>query len=232
MFKLSQFKAEIETSGVMRTNQFMVNFAPPPSLRNDPSIKALDDSTTSSIAMDRISLRCEAVQMPGMSFATLDGPPRLGYGPIEAIPYGAIFDDITLTFLVDSRGDVHRFFYNWMNSIVNFQSKGQSAVGSALGPVKGMKAFEVNFKDNFVTDINIEVYDVSGSVPPPRPTPAGQTPAPAQTRIEFGRKIMASKVYRAFPKLLPSFDLAWNTTDEIVRISIPFTYTDFETSYF
>jgi hypothetical protein len=203
MFKLSQFRSEIESRGVMRTNTFNVTFAPPASLRSDASI------------MDRMTLRCESVQLPGMGFATIDGPPRFGYGPIEAIPYGAVFDDITCTFLVDARGEVHRFFYRWMNTIVNFQSRGQSNLTGSLGPLTNMAAYEVSFKDNIVTDLTIDVYDTGVE----------------SNGSEKGKKVMSAKVYRAFPKLLPSLDMSWNSTDEFVRLSIPFNYTDFEVSY-
>ncbi len=222
MFKLSQFKAEIEARGVMRTNTFHVSFAPPQTLRGGASASKLDNTQT-QVPMDRMSLRCESVQLPGMGFATIDGPPAFGYGPIEAIPYGAIFDDITCTFLVDARGDVHRFFYMWMNSIVNFHAQGQNKLKEDnLGPVRGMKAYEVNFKDRFVTDITIDVYDTS----------TGFNTAIEGTSSGTGQKVMSAKVYRAFPKLLPSLDMSWNSTDEVVRLPIPFNYTDFEVTYF
>jgi hypothetical protein len=223
MFKLSQFRSEIESRGVMRTNTFHVSFAAPPAIRGGPTSRLLDNSA-SDVPMDRMSLRCESVQLPGMGFATIDGPPRMGYGPIEAIPYGAVFDDITCTFLVDARGDVHRFFYRWMNSIVNFHSRGQTGFDvSGRGPVTAMKPYEVNYKDNTVTDLTIDVYDTGTGV---------NTAATGATTDRTGQRVLSAKVYRAFPKLLPSLDMSWNSTDEIVRLSIPFNYTDFEVLYF
>ena len=228
MFKLSQFRTEIESKGVMRTNTFHVSFAAPPTLRDgvatlrDGVVSNLLDNRATDAPMDRISLRCESVQLPGMGLANIDGPPRFGYGPIETVPYGAVFEDITCTFLVDASGDIHRFFYRWMNTIVNFHARGQS-VKETYGPIRDMKAYEVNFKDNFVTDLVIDVYDTSTGI---------NTTAPGATTDRTGQKVMTAKVYRAFPKIIPSLDMSWNATDEIVRLPIPFSYTDFEVFYY
>lgn len=223
---------EIQNAGVLRTNRYFVSFAPPKYLVDKISSSNLD-KVGSSMPLDRITLRCESAQIPGMSLATIDGPPRPGYGPIEAIPYGTIFDDITLSFIVDSRSDIHKFFYEWMNCIVNFHSKGQSKLKDASGPVGGMKTYEVGYKDDFCTDLIITVYDTfddvaAGAAPTERPANAVQaTPSTAA----ISNKIMTAKAYRAFPKLLPSFDLSWGSNDEFVRLQIPFTYTDFDVEY-
>lgn len=213
MFKLSEFITEVESRGVMRTNTFLVNFGLPVALRQP--------SETKSASLEMMTLRCDSVQLPGMGFATIDGPPSLGYGPIEAIPYGAVFDDITCTFLVDARGDIHKFFYNWMNAIVNFNAQGQTKLKDSTGPITGMKPYEVNFKDDITTTINIEVYD----------TGTGVSNDPSNKSTRTGQKVMTARAYKAFPKILPSLDLSWGTTDEVVRLSIPFNYTDFNIEY-
>lgn len=218
MFKISDFAAEINKSGVLRNNRFLCSFAAPKYLSQAgrrTSADQLDIDGQGNTQLERLSLRCEAVQLPGISFATIDGPPRPGYGPLEATPYNTIFDDITLTFIVDNRSDVHRFFYKWMNTIVNFNSQGQSKLKDASGPVPGMKTYEVGYKDKFATDLIIDVYDASE---------AGGT--------LIGKKVMRAKAYRAFPKALPSLDLNWGTNDDVVKLTIPFTYTDFDVEYF
>lgn len=213
MFSINQFLSEINTGGVLKTNRYHVTFAAPKYLQDAARNGRLNNSSVNT-PLDVISLRCESVQLPGMSFASIDSTSRAGYGPIETMPYNIIYDDITLAFVVDSKSDVHRFFYNWCNSIVNFHSQGQSKLKDALGPVKGMKTYEVGYKDNYVTDIEISVYN--------------NTTTPAAPN---GEKVMTAKVYRAFPKLLPSVDLSWASTDEHVKLSIPFSYTDFEVEY-
>ena len=213
MFDINAFRTEINNGGVLRNNKYHVSFAAPKYLRDAQLVGTLDNSGTST-PLDVITLRCESVQLPGMSFASVDNASRAGYGPIETMPYGVIYDDITLSFIVDAKSDVHRFFYNWVNSIVNFHSQGQSKLKDHLGPVDKMKTYEVGYKDNYVTDITVDVYDGLET-----------------TEKKAGNKVLTAKIYRAFPKLLPSVDLAWAATDEMVRLSIPFSYTDFEVYY-
>jgi hypothetical protein len=156
--------------------------------------------------------------------ATIDsGTPRLGYGPIESVPYSTIFDDITLTFLVDSKSEIHRFFYRWMNTIVNFHSRGQTQLRDAKGPVQGMKTYEVGYKKDFATNIDITVYDGSAN--------STVTEAGSNRVLSQGNRVMHITAFNAYPKTLPSFEMSWGATDEVVRLQIPFSYTDFEVTY-
>ena len=197
MFNISEFQQEILDNGVLRSNRYLVTFNPPKYLSNENT--------------KYLSLRCESAQIPGMTFATVDGPPRFGYGPIESNPYGVIYDDVTLNFILDSKTDVYNFFYKWSNSIVNYQSIGQSALKDSGGPVKGMKTWEVGYKDSYVTDITISIYDGSGTV----------------DQLDAGNKVMEVTLYRAFPKNLPTFDMNWEGNNDIVKLPVQFNYTDF-----
>lgn len=203
MRNISDFRQEIYNNGVLRNNRYLVSFGAPTYLRGDQG-------------MEKFTLRCESAQMPGMTFATIDGAPRFGYGPIESNPYGVIFDDATLTFVLDAKANIHKFFYRWSNSIVNYQARGQSALKDDNGPVSGMKTYEVGYKDSYVTDITIGVYSESAS---------------SKGSADM-KQVMETKLYRAFPKNLPQFDLSWNNVNDVIRLPISFNYTDFSTKYF
>lgn len=187
MFTIDKFRAEINNNGVMKTNRFLVSFEAPQSMR--------------PYNTDKLTLRCESVQWPGVSFATLDTPPRAGYGATELIPYAPIFEDVTLNFLVDKKSDTHKFFFNWMNKIVNLRSEGQTKLKDG--------AYEVGYKDSYKTDIHISVYNESqGNTIP-----------------------MEATLYRAFPRALPGFDLNWANNDEVMKLNVQFTYTDYYIDY-
>lgn len=198
MFKLNDFMASISTRGVLKSTRYTVSFTPPAYVR---SIAGL-------VGPETLSIRCDTVQFPGASLTTIDGPPRYGYGPIESIPYNISMDDITCSFIVDAGSEIHRFFYSWVSTIVNFQAKGGMSLSAASGAGTGFAAYEVGYKDNYTTDLIISVYDSTD------------------------KKVMEAKAYRAYPKLLPSVDLNWGATDEIVKLVIPFTYVDFDVNYF
>lgn len=197
MFKLNDFMASISTKGVLKSTRYLVTFNPPAYLRNQ-----------GLIGTDTLSLRCDSVQFPGASLATIDGPPRYGYGPIETIPYNVTMDDITCSFIVDAGSQIHKFFYTWISSIVNFRAGGGTNLKDARGPVANHVAYEVGYKDNFTVDLSIDVYDSTD------------------------KKVMQAKAFKAFPKLLPSVDFNWGAQDEIVKLVIPFTYVDFQVDYF
>lgn len=200
MFNIKNFREEINKNGILQDNRYIVSFNPPEYLKSEKT--------------DQLTLRCESAQIPGVSFATVDGPPRIGYGPVETVPYGVIFDDVGLNFLLDAKANVHQLFYKWMNSIVNYQSQGHSSLKEARGPVSGMKPFEVGYKDKYSTDIDITVYNHSGE------------------GNEAGTKVMAVKLYRAFPKSLPTFDVAWQSTNSPIKLPVRFAYTDYTIKYY
>lgn len=208
MLNINNFMAEIHNTGVLRNNRYIMTFGTPKYLRDAKADIGFNNDATPDIPLDRITLRCEQVQFPGMSFVTVDSTPRFGYGAIEAVPYGAMFDDLSAMFIVDARSDIHRFFYKWVNSIVSFNARGQTKLNDMANVVRGMKAYEVGYKDDYTTDIAITMYDQNDN------------------------KVMTGTAYRAFPKLLPSIDLGWAANDEYVRLTIPFSYTDFAVDYF
>jgi len=200
MFNIEKFNAEISTKGVMRSNRFLAHITIPEYLKKVPSLAGVD----------QLTLRCEQAQLPGMAFTTADNAGiRLGYGPMEGVPYGVAFDDIGLVFILDAEGKVYKFFYEWVNRIVNFQAEGQN-VQNILSSKNA--AYEVGYKDYYCADITIDVFDTT------------QDP-------EKGKKILSVKLFRAYPKALPSIDLNWASESEIIRLPIEFNYTDYKITF-
>ncbi len=115
-FGANAFVTEIASKGVLHLNRFMVSFG---------SIRGLAAASNTGL-QNRLTLRAEGVRLPSAVFANADSiGPRAGYGPIESIPYGVVFDQIPITFSIDGHGEVHRFFYEWTNLIVNYRAGGQ-----------------------------------------------------------------------------------------------------------
>lgn len=191
MFNINKFSTEINNNGVLKSNRFIVDFGLP---------KALESNYNNT---EVISLRCDNVQWPGVSWATLESPPRAGYGATEIIPYAPIFEDISMNFIVDKNSYVHKFFFDWMNKIVNLRSEGQSRYRDG--------AFLVGYKNDYSSKINIKVHkeDSTGD----------------------GDWAMMGTLYRAFPRAMQSFDLNWASNDDMIKLNIQFTYTDYYVEY-
>jgi hypothetical protein len=161
-----------------------------------------------------LSLRAESVTLPGMSFASADGlPPRFGYGTVEGIPYNAIFDPVTINFAIDGKGTVYRFFYSWAKSIVNFEARGQNPRNlSTTNDTPGMQTYEVQYKDNYVRDIIIQVYK------------------PYQNPVKEDY-LMELKLYRAYPRNFSPLQMSWEERNNYLRLPITFDYTDFDVKF-
>lgn len=194
-FEISKFRSEINTGGVLKTNRFVVEF---------PAL--------TGVSKEMVSLRCESVQWPGVSFMTMDTPPRAGYGATELIPYAPIFEDVTLSFIVDKNSKVHKFFYEWMNKIVNLQSEGQTNLKGDGGEKK--PAYEVGYKKDYSAEIHITMFRDTG------------------VSKEENHAAMTAKLYGAFPKALPAFELNWGSENEVLRLNVQFAYTDYYIKYY
>ena len=61
-----------------------------------------------------LNYRCEAAQLPGRTFATME---QRTYGPIEKFPYLNTYNDLELTFMVTDDMSQKTFFDKWMEII-------------------------------------------------------------------------------------------------------------------
>lgn len=206
LIRINDFISSINKKGVLKDNKYVVSFRLPNYLQTN-AISIFNGINSSFL----LSLRCENASIPGLQFASVDGPPRFGYGPIEYNPYNVVYEDITLTFLLDSDSEIHKIFYDWMNSIVNFHAQGQALIGSAnaaKGPVSGMAPYEVGYKDDYITDLKVEVYPDAN----------------------YDKASMELIAYRAFPKSVTPLNLNWSDGQPL-KLQVVMTYTDFEINY-
>lgn len=183
-FKISEFTADINKRGVLHTHSF------------DASFRRPNCMSTNKAAPGSLSIRCESASMPGVTLASAEGPPRLGVGPNEHQPYGVTFDDVTLGFIVDRKSEIYQFFYQWMNYIVNYNTS------------KGETGYEVGYRQNFMTEIFVTLYDSS------------QKPIQKMT------------MRRAYPKSISAVDLNWDSQGTLVKLSIPFSYKTYDIEFF
>jgi len=174
-------------NGFSRPSLFYVEIVPPKSMFGT----AERDNAKS------LAFLSESANLPGVSLATTDVR-RYGYGPTERKPYAPIFVDTTITFLVDNKGVVQSFFYKWINSIVKFDTV-VGGNGSVFNN-RLINPFEVNYKDDYSSDIIITTVDDSNN------------------------DIVNVRYTKAFPIFMGDISLGWNDTDSVARLPITFTY--------
>jgi hypothetical protein len=193
---LASFKSSINNKGIIKTNRYEARFS-----FSDRHYLA----KSSYIDQRLLSIRCDSATLPGITLASADGPPRLGYGPVERRPYVPLFDDLTLTFMVDAGSQVHKILYEWINCIVNTEGRGARTLGTAR-PNTNAVAYEVGYRDNYDSILELLVFKDSGV------------------------STMTFTAYNVFPMAFPQVAMNWNEGD-ILRLPIPFAYTDFTVDY-
>jgi len=118
---LNDFISLVKLGGLARTNRYTV------------LIPKFGD-----IARD-VLLLCDQVQLPGTNFNTAD---MRTYGETRKAPYERLYDDVNMSFYVDTSLTVKKFFDEWQNSIQNPISR------------------NFNYYDDYTCDIVIEVQDL------------------------------------------------------------------------
>ena len=115
------------TTDIARVNRFDVVFLPP-------------DKMMSDFYLEEMFYRCEAANLPGRTFGTVDQ--KFGSNPTQKYPMHASYEDITLSFIVSDDMKERTFFDIWMEF------------------VNPSKTFDFAYKDNYVSpSIFIQQYD-------------------------------------------------------------------------
>jgi hypothetical protein len=147
--------------------------------------------------MRNLAFLSESTNLPGVALQTSEVR-RYGYGPTERKPYLPSFIDTNFSFFVDGSGLIQKFFYKWMNGIVKFDETVNGS-GATYG-TNTLQPFEVNYKDQYATDILITTVD------------------------ENNNDIINVRLTKAFPIFMGDISLGWGDTDSISRLPITFTY--------
>ncbi len=202
-FAISNFRAELDSGSVLPSHSYLVTFSP---FRNSPDTLVLNQMM--SAYRDPLTLRCENVVLPTLQLLEEENVRRYGYGPVEKIPYGVQFGDLTLTWIVDRYSEVPDFFHHWMNSIVTYEAKGalmREGVSTRQG-LTSRGAYEVGFKDDYTCPVlTVNVYN--------------------QQLVAVADYVM----YDVFPMNIQSANLSWAEENQYQKFTVTFAFTDMET---
>lgn len=102
MALINDFIAQVKEGGLARTNRYIVDFKPPVSGEDDTKRKLI--------------LFCDQVQLPGQNYSTVQ---NRTFGEFREVPYERIYDNISLTFFVDTDMNVKKLFDKWMDKIAD-----------------------------------------------------------------------------------------------------------------
>lgn len=186
-FNIKDFTSDIRTRGIVRTNSFLAYILPPKGLRT-----AYKDTK-------KFIIRCDSASIPSASFLNYELY-RYGFGVQESAPYSVQFEPINLSFIMDSQAEIYTFFYRWMNTIVNYNTKKGINV-----PIQNPKhkPYEVGYKDDYATTVRVAIFN------------------------EKAQNIIEITLNDAFPMSISEIQMNWASDNDIVRINVPMYYRDF-----
>jgi len=165
--------------GISKASKFFVEITPPPIFPVDYNIFFLCENAV----LPGVALGTEEIRMPG-------------YGIAEKRPNNIAFQDMPLTFLNDSNGQVLTFFHQWMQSIYNF-NKSTNPAATAQGLPMNTFAYP---KDYYGT-INISHFD------------------------DAGEQIIQYTLNEAYPLAIADIQVDWGLVDQLVRVPVTFAYS-------
>ena len=136
---------------------------------------------------------CHSAELPGETTKTVS---QKIYGTVEQFPVMTAYKDITLSFY--TRGvdvdDIRSFFLEWITY----------TTGRELLLWKPHKtSYNVPYKDDIVTDIIVNQYDLVGS------------------------KLNSYTLLRAFPVVISETPLGWSLGNKAISLDVTFSFTEY-----
>jgi hypothetical protein len=153
-FNINRIKDNIAGYGYLKQNKFEVFVQSPSIFQNSSLLNANGNQINISSLNDTHRFRIEQVRAPGVSLLSSDVR-RYGIGPTQKFPYNAQYFDTTFSVLVDKNTSIWDFWYNWVNSIFNFN--GTEASNNRI------PTYTSKYKDDYSTIMMIVIYDDFGN---------------------------------------------------------------------
>lgn len=136
MTTLSDFISKVKTTGLSKTNKYMVFIGKPKVI-----------TAGSSSKLDMICMFCDQIQLPGLNFASIG---NRTYGEYRETPYEKMYEGINLSFYVDSNLEVKYFFDQWVGGMQSNYDRQWAFY----------KDYITDIEINVINDQNDRVYSV------------------------------------------------------------------------
>ncbi len=127
MSTLNEFISAIKSTGLARSNRFSVNIPFPVAADTDPR---------------QVLILCDSASLPGVTIGTAQ---QRFWGELREIPYEALYDNVELSFYVDTNLGVKNLFEKW------------------LGLIRNPETRTFNYYANYITDIDIYIHPIDNS---------------------------------------------------------------------
>jgi hypothetical protein len=198
-FNIQNFKENLNSYGYIKNNKFEV-FIQAPRFMANKTLRVNNRETNINDLNQLLRYRIEQVRMPGVNLLSTDVV-RYGIGISQRTPYNAQLFDTTFSVLVDRNTDLWDFWYNWINGIFNFN--GQEPNGNNIFEGGRIPTYTTEYKENYATTMMIVLYNDTKEI------------------------IKTVNLYNAFPTSIGQIPLAWNETQDLMRIALSITFENY-----
>lgn len=197
-FNIEDLKSTLsKRHGLMRNNRFRVSFTLPNIFLDNVEIEEEEDRGLWRDA----EIYCYGVNFPGFQLITHDVK-RWTYGMTEKRPFAPNVGPLNLKFYSDNRGRYWRLFNTWLSLIMNHDISRSVISPSPLGESVNGYPYELSYKQEYVSDVTIDVFDERGEV------------------------INKIKCLEAFPSQVMDLDYDWGNTNDFARINVVMPFLD------
>lgn len=144
-FNVSEFRSQINGSGLAKTNLFFVTITLPDGLR----------FIEQRIGTNQLRFLCKTVDLPELNIQVAEIKNK-GYGPVQYSPTDLQYPALSTVFMVDGDYGVLKFFHRWMQEIVNYDiSGGYLSANGNLSP------YEFGYKEDYIGTVDVFMYSAS-----------------------------------------------------------------------
>lgn len=148
-----------------------------------------------------VEFMCHSASLPGISLQT-DEALYKGYGNITKHPYATVFQDVNLSFIVDSSGEVYKYFHGWISNIVNFNDQ-----KNVDNQTDGLNISHYNFPDEY--SAITEIYHLD----------------------DREKQIVKYSLFRSYPLSVGDIQVAWENSNQIARLPVVMTFQSWSSEY-
>lgn len=227
----NEFKANVSKFGYSMSNLYDIQFdiyqssALYTELSNGFNLATDEGSATLSDIQQLMRLYTTECTMPGVTMT--DSEYRITNTPQLKYAYGAVFNEFSVTFLMDANSNIRKLFDKWTNIIYPYSSFRGSQDG----------VLRTAYKDSYIADITVVKYEratssvrnraFSNNLPGKRIIPDGDFES--TTGFKDNVAVHAVRMKNAFPKSIDSMSLSGDGSS-MTSFSVSFEYESLKTS--
>ena len=228
----NEFKANVSKFGYSMANLYDIQFdvyqssALYTELASDFDLATDEGSATLGDITQLMRLYTTECTMPGVTMS--DSEYRITNTPQLKYAYGAVFNEFSVTFLMDANSNIRKLFDKWTNVIYPYSSF-QGTAGDGV--------LRTRYKDEYIADITVVKYEratssvrnrsFANNIPGRRIIPNGESDA--TTGFKDNVAVHAVRIKNAFPKSIDSMSLS-SDAGQMTQFSVSFEYESLQTS--